>query len=61
MFSSLVALIAQLRRALVDRRDLLVENAALPQRPAVYQRNGNRLPLTSSDGGLHHEYVTEAA
>ena len=42
MFSLIVALIAQLRNALADRRDLLFENAALRQQLAAYQREGNR-------------------
>ena len=49
MFSLLVALIAQLRNALADRRDLLLENAALRQQLAIYQRKGDRPALTSAD------------
>ena len=49
MFSLLVAFIAQLRNAFADRRDLVLENAALRQQLAVYQRNGNRLSLPSAD------------
>jgi hypothetical protein len=49
MFSLLAVLIVQLRHAFADRRDLLLENAALRQQLAVYQRNGNRPKLTSAD------------
>jgi hypothetical protein len=49
MFSLLAVLIVQLRRAFADRRDLLVENAALRPQLAVYQRNGARPKLTSAD------------
>jgi hypothetical protein len=34
---------------LAHRRDLLLENAALRQQLAVYQRKGNRPQLTSAD------------
>ena len=50
MFSLFAALIGQLRTVFADRRDLVLENAALRQQLAVYQRNGNRLSLTSADG-----------
>jgi hypothetical protein len=43
MFSLFAALIVQLRNALADRRDLLVENAALRQQLAIYRRNSRRL------------------
>jgi len=49
MFSLFAALIVQLRHVVADRRDLLLENAALRQQLAVYQRNGNRPELTSAD------------
>jgi putative transposase len=49
MLSLFAALIAQLRNALAHRRDLLLENAALRQQLAVYQRKGNRPQLTSAD------------
>ncbi len=49
MFSLLAALLVQLRNALADRRDLLLENAALRQQLAIYQRRGNRPPLTLAD------------
>jgi hypothetical protein len=49
MFSLLAALVAQLRNAFADRRDLVLENAALRQQLAISRRKGNRLPLTSTD------------
>jgi putative transposase len=49
MFSLFAALILQLRNALADRSDLLLENAALRQQLTVYQRQGNRPALTSAD------------
>jgi hypothetical protein len=49
MFSLFAALVVQFRHAFADRRDLLVENAALRQQLAVYQRNGARPKLTSAD------------
>jgi arabinofuranosyltransferase len=42
MFSLLAVLIVQLRNVFVDRRDLLLENAALRKQLAIYQRKGNR-------------------
>ena len=49
MFSLLAALIAQLRNVLADRRDLVLENVALRQQLAVYQRKGNRPQLNAAD------------
>jgi putative transposase len=49
MFSPFAALIVQLRNAIADRRDLLLENAALRQQLAIYQRKGKRPPLTFTD------------
>jgi len=49
MFSLLAALIVQLRKALADRGDLVLENAALRQQLAVYRRNVNRPALRPSD------------
>ena len=49
MFSVFAALMAQLRNIVSDRRDLLLENAALRQQLAIYQRNGKRPKLTSAD------------
>ena len=49
MFSLFAALIVQLRNAFADRRDLLLENAALRQQRAAYQRRENRPLLTSTD------------
>jgi putative transposase len=49
MFSLFAVLITQLRNAIADRRDLILENAALRQQLAVYQRQGNRPRLTSAD------------
>jgi hypothetical protein len=46
MFSLLAVLIVQLRNVFADRRDLLLENAALRQQLAIYQRKGNRPLLT---------------
>jgi len=45
MFSLLV----QLKRVFADRRDLLLENAALRQQLAVYQRRGAQPKLTTAD------------
>jgi hypothetical protein len=63
MFSVLAVLIVQLRHVVADRRDLLLENAALRQQLAVYQRNTNRPKLTSADlwgpnnrSAVSHEY-----
>src|SRR5450830_766769 len=49
MFSLFAALILQLRNVLADGRDPLLENAALRQQLAIYQRKGNRPLLTSAD------------
>src|ERR1035437_9240439 len=49
MFSVFAALMAQFRNVVTDRRDLLLENAALRQQLAIYQRNGNRPKLTSAN------------
>ena len=49
MFSLFAALIVQLRNAFADRRALLLENAALRQQLAAYQRRENRPLLTSTD------------
>ena len=49
MFSVLAALVVQLRNTFADRRDLLLENAALRQQLAIYRRKGNRPQLTSAD------------
>ena len=49
MFSLFAALIGQLRNVFADRRDLLLENAALRQQLAIYQREGNRPRLISAD------------
>ena len=49
MFSLLAVLTVQLRHVVTDRCDLLLENAALRQQLAIYQRNGNRPKLTSAD------------
>jgi len=46
MFSVLAALVVQLRNAFADRRDLLLENAALRHQLAIYQRKANRPHLT---------------
>ena len=49
MFSVLAALVVQLRNTFADRRDLLLENAALRHQLAIYQRKANRPHLTSAD------------
>ena len=49
MFSLFAALIRQLRNVFADRRDLLLENAALRQQLAIYKREGNRPRLISAD------------
>jgi hypothetical protein len=49
MFSLIAALVVQFRNAFADRRDVLLENAALRQQLAIYQRTGKRAPLTSAD------------
>jgi hypothetical protein len=40
MFSLFAALVVQFRNAFADRRDVLLENAALRQQLAIYQRTG---------------------
>jgi len=47
MFSLFAALFAQLRHALAERGDLLLENLALRQQLAIDQRNGRRPKLTA--------------
>jgi hypothetical protein len=42
MFSRLAVMIVQLCNIFADRRDLLLENAALRQQLAIYQRKVNR-------------------
>ena len=42
-------LLARPRRALCARRDLLIENLALPQQLAVYTRQGRRPQLRHAD------------
>jgi hypothetical protein len=49
MVSLFAALVVQFRNAFADRRDVLLENAALRQQLAIYQRTGKRAPLTSAD------------
>src|SRR5450830_1012769 len=49
MFSRLAVMIVQLCNIFADRRDLLLENAALRQQLAIYQRKVNRPLLTSTD------------
>ena len=49
MFSLFAALIRQLRNVFADRRDLLLENAALRQQLSIYKREGNRPRLISAD------------
>src|SRR6266540_449825 len=49
MFSLIAALITQLRKVIADRRDLLLENAALRQQLAIYQRKGAPPKLSPAD------------
>ena len=49
MFSLIAALLAQLRKVIADRRDLLLENAALRQQLAIYQREGPQPKLNTTD------------
>ena len=49
MFSVFAALMAQLRNIVSDRRDLVLENAALRHQLAIYQRKAHRPHLTSAD------------
>lgn len=49
MLTVLAALIAQFRHAFADRRDLLLENAALRQQLAVYWRQGKHPALRPAD------------
>ena len=49
MLSLLASLFDQLTQAFADRRDLLLENAALRQQLAVYERKGSRQHLTPAD------------
>ena len=49
MFSLIAALLVQLHQAFADRRDLLLENAALRQQLAIYQRKDSRPKLTAAD------------
>ena len=49
MFSLITALIVQLHQAFTDRRDLLLENAALRQQLAIYQRRDSKPKLTTAD------------
>jgi len=49
MFSFIATLFTQLGRTLADRRDLLLENVALRQQLAVYQRRSSQPKLTTAD------------
>lgn len=49
MFSLIASLLAQLKRACTDRLDLAIENAALRQQLAVYQRTGSQPKLAVTD------------
>src|ERR1035437_6587196 len=49
MFSVFAALMAQLRNIVSDRRDLVLENAALRHELAIYQRKAHRPHLISAD------------
>ena len=42
-------LVATIRRFMSSRGDLLLENLALRQQPAIYQRRANRPQLTDRD------------
>ena len=48
MFSVFATLMAQLRNIVSDRRDLVLENAALGHQLAIYQRKDHRPHLTSA-------------